>query len=181
MQQTLDHTIALLARTPAVLDALLRALPEAWTSGNEGDHTFTPVDVVGHLIHAERHDWMARVRLILEAGESRAFQRFDRTGHADDVQGRTLAMLLDDFAQARAANLHDLGALHLQPADLDRRGQHPVFGIVTLSQLLATWAAHDLTHLHQLSRVMAHQYREAVGPWSAYLGVLQCAGHSATP
>jgi len=174
----LDHTTALLSRTPAMLDALLRDLPDVWTLGNEGDKTWSPFDVVGHLIHGERTDWMPRVRMILQHGETRVFESFDRAGHDREVQGRSLPQLLDIFTRARADSLNELRVLDLQPADLQRTGRHPVFGVVTLSQLLATWAAHDLTHLHQISRVMAHQYRDAVGPWSAYLGVLQCAGHS---
>lgn len=179
MQHNLQLTVALLARTPAALDALLRDLPEAWTLGNEGDKTWSPFDIVGHLIHGERTDWMPRAKMILKYGESRTFEPFDRVAQARESEGRTLPQLLDEFAGLRAQNLTDLRALNLQPEDFARRGRHPVFGSVTLSQLLATWAAHDLTHLHQLSRVLAHQYREAVGPWSAYLGVLQCSGHSA--
>ena len=110
--------------------------------------------------------------------ETRPFEPFDRMGFVRDSQGKSLAMLLDEFARLRSENLNELRALDLQPEDLDRRGRHPALGEVTLSQLLATWAAHDLTHLHQISRILAHQYREAVGPWSQYLGVLQCAGHS---
>ena len=179
MQHNLQLTVALLARTPAALDALLRDLPEAWTLGNEGDKTWSPFDIVGHLIHGERTDWMPRAKMILKYGESRTFEPFDRVAQARESEGRTLPQLLDEFAGLRAQNLTDLRALNLQPEDFARRGRHPVFGSVALSQLLATWAAHDLTHLHQLSRVLAHQYREAVGPWSAYLGVLQCSGHSA--
>jgi hypothetical protein len=176
----LQHTISLLARTPAALDALLRDLPDAWVLGNEGDGTWNAVEIVGHLIHGERTDWMARTLMVLQHGDTRAFDPFDRLGHARDGHDRPLSHLLDDFARLRADNLTALRALNLQTEDLEGRGRHPVFGIVTLSQLLATWAAHDLTHLHQLSRVMAHQYREAVGPWSQYLGVLHCTGHSAS-
>jgi hypothetical protein len=175
----LDHTTALLARTPAALNVLLRDLPEIWTQQNEGKNTWSAFGIVGHLIHAEHADWIPRVKLLLQFGETRAFEPFDRSGYQRAVDGKTLPQLLDDFSGLRADNLRALGALNLQPHDLDRRGLHPVFGSVTLSALLATWAAHDLTHLHQLSRVMAHQYRQAVGPWSVYLGVLQCAGHSA--
>ena len=178
MQHNLQHTIALLSRTPATLNALLRDLPEAWTFQNEGEDTMTPFDVVGHLIHGERTDWMPRARMILQFGETRAFEPFDRMGHVSESQGKSLEQLLDEFARVRLENLDELRALNLGPDDLARRGRHPALGVVTLSQLLATWAAHDLTHLHQVSRVMAHQYREAVGPWSRYLGVMQCAGHS---
>ena len=179
MEHNLEHTIALLTRTPITLNALLRDLPEAWTFQNEGENTMSAFDVVGHLIHGERTNWMPRVRMVLQFGETRAFEGFDRWGHVQESQRRSLGQLLDAFARVRTESLGELRALNLRPGDLARRGRHPAFGAVTLSQLLATWAAHDLTHLHQLSRIMAHQYREAVGPWTAYLGVMQCAGHSA--
>jgi GNAT superfamily N-acetyltransferase len=175
---TLEQTVALLARTPRTLDVLLRDLPAEWTRTNEGDGTWSVYDIVGHLAHGERTEWMARAKMILEFGETRTFDRFDRLAQERESQGRTLGQLLDEFAHLRSKNLETLRALNLLPDDLERRGRHPVFGTVTLGQLLATWAAHDMTHLHQISRVMAHQYREAVGPWSVYLGVLQCAGHS---
>lgn len=179
MPQNLQHTISLLACTPATLDALLRDLPEEWTMRNEGGNTFNAFDVLGHLIHGERTDWMPRAKRILEFGESRAFDRFDRRAQERESQGKSLPQLLDELARLRAENLAELRALNLTEQDLNRRGLHPELGTVTLSQLLATWAVHDLTHLHQISRIMAHQYREAVGPWTAYLGVMQCAGHSA--
>jgi len=179
MEQNLSHTIALLSRTPAALNLLLRDLPDCWTSRNEGETTWSAFDIVGHLIHGERADWMPRAKRILEFGEACPFDPFDRLAQFRDSQGKSLPQLLDEFSRLRAENLAELRALNLQPADLARRGLHPALGATTLSQLLATWAVHDLTHLHQLSRVMAHQYREAVGPWSAYLGVLHCSGHSA--
>lgn len=178
MNHDLEQTTALLARTPAALDALLRGLPEAWTLRDEGENTWTAFDIVGHLIHGERTDWMPRTRLVLQSGDARPFEPFDRLGHVAESRDRSLDELLDTFARLRAENLSELRALNLQPSDLERRGRHPALGVVTLSQLLATWAAHDLSHLHQLTRVMAHQYRETVGPWTAYLGVMQCAGHS---
>jgi hypothetical protein len=178
MRHDLRQTVSLLARTPAALDALLRDLPDAWTLRNEGDDSWNVVDVVGHLIHGERTDWMPRARMVLRLGETRTFEPFDRLGHVRESQGKSLGQLLDEFARLRSANLAELRALNLGDEDLDRRGRHPALGTVTLSELLATWAAHDLTHLHQISRVMAHQYREAVGPWRAYLGVLRCVGHS---
>ena len=177
-EHNLPDTISLLARTPAALDALLRELPDAWTLRNEGEGTWTAFDVVGHLIQGERTDWMPRTRMILEHGESRAFEPFDRLAQTRESQGKSLGLLLDEFAGLRSANLAELRGFNLRQEDLERRGRHPALGLVTLSQLLATWAAHDLTHLHQISRIMAHQYREAVGPWSAYLGVIRCAGHS---
>ena len=134
---------------------------------------------MGHLVYAERSDWMPRVRIVLEDGEARSFEPFDRFAQVKESHDKSLEQLLDDFAHLRKENLVALQALNLGPEDLTRRGRHPALGVVTLSELLATWAVHDLTHVHQLSRVMAHQYCDAVGPWSAYLGVLQCAGHSA--
>ena len=179
MKPNLPQTIALLTRTPAALNALLRDLPETLTLQNEGENTWSAFDVVGHLIHGERTDWMPRARMVLHFGETKPFESFDRLGHVQESQGKSLAQLLDEFTRLRIENLRELRALNLRPEDLERHGRHPALGIVTLSQLLATWAAHDLTHLHQVSRIMAYQYREAVGPWSAYLGVLQCVGHSA--
>jgi hypothetical protein len=179
MEQNLQYTMALLARTPAALDALLRDLPEAWTSGNEGVNTWSAFDVVGHLIHGERTDWIPRARVTLEFGETRDFEPFDRWGQERESEGKSLGQLLDEFARLRAEGLGELRAMNLQPKDLERCGRHPALGVVTLSQLLATWAAHDLTHMHQISRVMAQQYDVAVGPWRAYLGVLKCGGHSA--
>ena len=180
MQQNLPQTLALLARTPAALNALLRDLPEAWTLANEGENTWNAFEVVGHLIHGERTDWMQRVKIVRQFGETRVFDPFDRGGHIREIQGKSMAQLLDEFARVRAENLGELRALNLRQEDLERRGRHPALGVVTLSELLAAWATHDLTHLHQISRVMAHQYREAVGPWSKFLGVLKCAGHSST-
>jgi hypothetical protein len=178
MEHNLEQTISLLHRTPAVLNALLRDLPEAWTRRNEGKDTWSAFDVVGHLIHGERTDWMPRAKMVLQFGETQTFAAFDRWGQERESEGKSLGQLLDEFARLRAENLAELRALNLRQEDLARRGRHPALGVVTLSELLATWAIHDLTHLHQISRVMAHQYRETVGPWSAYLGVLQCAGHS---
>lgn len=175
---SLADAIAVLTRTPATVDTMLRGLPNIWVRGNEGRDTWSPFDIVGHLIFGERADWMPRVRMILENGEGRAFDPFDRFAQFKESQGKTLEQLLDDFARVRRENLAALQALNLKPEDMARRGRHPALGVVTLSGLLATWAVHDLTHVHQLSRVMAYQYREAVGPWIAYLGVLQCAGHS---
>ena len=178
MEHNLEYTIGLLGRTPAALNALLRDLPDAWTRSNEGAETWSAFDVVGHLIHGERTDWMARAKRILEDGESRAFDRFDRLAQMRESEGKSLDELLDEFTRIRAENLRELRGWNLQPADFTRRGRHPSLGAVTLGELLATWAAHDMTHLHQVSRIMAHQYRDAVGPWIKYLGVLRCAGHS---
>lgn len=177
-QHNLSDTVAVLARTPATLNTLLRDLPEIWTIRNEGGDTFNATQVIGHLVHGERADWVPRVKMILDFGETRAFEPFDRRGHERELQGRSLAQLLDEFARVRAENLDKLRALNLKPEDMERRGKHPSLGPVTMSQLLATWVAHDLTHIHQVSRIMAHQYRETVGPWTEYLGVMKCDGHS---
>ncbi len=174
----LADALAVLTRTPIALDALLRGLPNVWVRCNEGKDSWSAFDIVGHLIVGERTDWVPRARIILENGEARPFDPFDRFAQVKESQGKSLEQLLEDFARLRKENLAALQALNLQPEDLNRRGKHPALGVVTLSELLATWAVHDLTHLHQLSRVMAHQYREVVGPWRAYLGVLKCAGHS---
>jgi len=181
---SLTEAIAILSRTPATLDALLRGLPDTWVRANEGrtsegKESWSPFDIVGHLIAGERTDWMPRARIILEQGEARRFDPFDRFAQEKESRGKSLEQLLDEFARLRQQNLAALKGLNLHPEDLTRRGTHPALGVVTLSQLLATWAVHDLTHVHQISRVMARQYRDAVGPWSAYLGVLHCNGHSA--
>ncbi|MBB5058528.1 hypothetical protein HDF16_003242 [Granulicella aggregans] len=176
MEQDLTATLALLAATPDTLDALLRHLPEALIHSNEGPGTWTVTEVLAHLIHGERTDWLPLVEILLRAGESETFPIFQREGHLGD--SRSVTELLTEFAELRAASIAQLHALGLTPQDLERRGRHPVFGLVTLSQLLATWPTHDLSHLHQISRILASQYREAVGPWSRYLGVLHCDGHS---
>lgn len=176
----LAETVAVLTRTPATLDVLLRGMPNIWVHSNEGKETWSPFDIVGHLIVGERTDWIPRARIILENGEARPFDPFDRFAQSIESQGKSLEQLLDEFARLRKENLAALQALNIQQEDLTRRGTHPSLGVVRLSELLATWAVHDLTHLHQLSRVMAHQYRDAVGPWNVYLGVLKCAGHSSS-
>jgi len=179
MEQNLEHTVALLERTPAALDALFRDLPFEWTQSNEGENTWSAYDVVAHLVHCEVDDWMPRARSILGSTETETFPPFDREGHARYSANKSMGQLLKEFATLRAKNLDELRAMKLTPEDLKRRGRHPALGEVTLSELLATWAAHDMTHLHQISRVMAYQYKEAVGPWKRFLGVMQCGGHSA--
>lgn len=174
----LDESIALLTRTPAVLNQLLRGLPATWIRGNEGVGTWNSFDIVGHLVFAERTDWMPRVRILLENGEARTFDPFDRFAQMKESHGKTLEQLLESFSSLRSESLAALQSLNLEEEDLVRCGKHPALGSVTLSELLSAWTVHDLTHLHQLSRTMAYQYRDAVGPWSAYLGVLRCAGHS---
>jgi len=178
MEFSLDASISLLSRTPAALDALLRSLLPCWIEQSEGQSdgkdTWTVHGVLAHLIHTERNNWIPRAQWLLEFGESRVFAAVDRHASYD----RPMHILLEEFAVDRASSLESLNEMHLTAEDLARRGLHSRFGAVTLSQLLATWTVHDMTHLHQISRILAHQYREAVGPWSEFLGVLQCRGHS---
>jgi hypothetical protein len=168
----LDDAVALLTRTPATLDALLRGLPEWWTHANEGANTWSAFDVVGHLIHGEETDWIPRVNIILQHGESRTFEKFNREAQFEASQPQTLDGRLDQFAALRRENLRALAALQLRDADLDRTGRHPAFGVVTMRQLLAPWVAHDLDHVMQVSRVLGRQYGDDVGPWRAYLRVI---------
>lgn len=164
---------AVLARTPSILDAWLRGLPDAWLDARpEGPESFSPRDVLGHLIGGERTDWIARTRMILEHGESKAFEPFDRTGFRRELAGKPLDDQLALFAALRKENLATLGAWDLTAADLAKRGRHPDFGTVRLEQLLATWVAHDLGHLGQVARVMAKRYGAEVGPWAQYLPIL---------
>ena len=168
----LSQAVSVLDRTPIVLRDMLHGLPDAWTRGDEGPDTWSPYDVVGHLIHGERTDWIPRARIILEEGEGRAFEPFDRFAQERESRGKSLAQLLDEFAALREENLEVLRGLDLGPAELALKGRHPDLGVVTLGQLLATWTAHDLGHLAQISRVMAKQYADQVGPWRAYMPVL---------
>jgi uncharacterized damage-inducible protein DinB len=175
MKFSLETALPILRCTPAVLRACLSDLPESWTKANEGDETWSPYDVVGHLIHGERTDWMDRAELILTHGDSRPFVPFDRFAMLKESSGKSLNQLLDTFAELRAANLLRLEALRLKPKDFLRPGRHPELGPVNLGQLLATWVVHDLNHLSQIARVMGHQYAEAVGPWLEYLPMLNKA------
>ncbi len=172
MEFNLEEGVAVLERTPGALRALLAGLPEAWTSADEGPETWSPFVVVGHLIHGERTDWIPRARIILAQGESRRFEPYDRFAQFREMQGVPLSAQLDEFARLRAENLATLNGWTLSDAELSLQGEHPAFGEVTLRQLLATWVAHDLEHIVQVSRVMARQYREEVGPWHAYLSAL---------
>jgi uncharacterized damage-inducible protein DinB len=168
----LQNGIAVLERTPSVVRTLLEGLPEDWTRPNEGPETWSPFDVLGHLIDAEETDWMVRARIILAGGADRRFPPFDRFRHLRENKGKTVTELLKRFAELRERNLAELADLQLTPAQMQLTGEHPDFGSVTLEQLLATWVAHDLGHIAQMTRVMAKQYREAVGPWQAFLPVL---------
>jgi DinB superfamily len=163
-----ERTVALISRTPSALNALLRGLPDEWTLHNEGAGTWNVPEVIGHLIEGDRANWIPRIRIIVEFGESRPFEPFDRT----PLEG-SLAELLDRFAELRGESVAALRDFDLQPEDMAKTGIHPVYGRVTMRQLISTWAVHDLTHLNQISRVMARQSLEAVGPWVEYLGVLR--------
>lgn len=165
--------LPVLERTPAVLRALLEGHDDVWVHASEGTGTWTPFDVVGHLVQGERADWIARVEHVLRHGDAVAFPPFDREAMFEASRGLTLAHLLDDFGTARAGNLVRLRALGLTDADLERVGLHPALGVVTLGQHFATWVAHDLGHIGQIVRVMANQYVDAVGPWRAYLSILK--------
>ncbi|HYG59064.1 MAG TPA: DinB family protein [Symbiobacteriaceae bacterium] len=168
----LNDAVAILERTPASLSALLADLPERWVNATEGEGTWSPYDVIGHLIHGERADWIRRARHILD-GRQEPFEPFDRTAQFTDSKGKTLTELLDTFAALRRDNIAALVGMHLTDADLSRTGQHPALGEVTLGQLLATWVVHDLDHVGQVARTMAKVYANAVGPWSAYLSILR--------
>jgi hypothetical protein len=168
-----DEAVPVLQRTPEVLQTLLGDLPDAWIGATEGPRTWSPFDVVGHLIHGERTDWLPRVEHILRHGDTLPFPPFDREAMFAASRGRSLRELLDTFAAERTTSLARLASLKLTEADLERRGRHPEFGVVTLGQHLSTWVAHDLTHLAQIVRVMAWRYSDAVGPWRAYLSILK--------
>jgi DinB superfamily len=169
----LDPSVEVLKRTPAALRGLLGGgLSEFWTLNNYGPATFSPFDVVGHLIHAERTNWLPRARMILERGESNAFEPFDRYAMYQSSKGKSIDELLENFATLRDENLSALSTMNLTPEQLDRRGTHPDLGPVTLRQLIAAWVVHDLNHLHQVAKSMAFQYRDTVGPWRAYLSIL---------
>lgn len=173
MDFDLAEGTAVLERTPGVLRALLDGLSARWTDATEGPDTWSPYVVVGHLVHGERADWIPRARIILEQGADRRFAPVDREAQFRESQGKPLSELLDEFARLRKGNLATLAGWLVTDEQLELEGEHPEFGAVTLRQLLATWVAHDLAHLGQISRVMAKQYKEAVGPWRGYLGVME--------
>ena len=173
MEFRFADALPVLRRTPSVVRGLLAELPGQWTAAVEGPGTWSPYDVVGHLIHGERTDWIPRVEHLLRHGDALPFPPFDREGMFEASRGRTLRELLDTFGELRVESLNRLAALGLTDADLARTGRHPDFGVVTLGQHLATWVAHDLGHISQIVRVMARQYTDAVGPWRVYLRILQ--------
>lgn len=172
MEFDLTEGAAVLERTPGVLRAMLAGLPAPWTERDEGPETWSPFVIVGHLIHGERTDWIPRARIILDQGADRRFTPYDRFAQFHESAGKPLAALLDEFEDLRARNLATLRNWRLTSDQLSLTGEHPEFGSVTLRQLLATWVAHDLGHIAQIARVMAKQYRVAVGPWRAYLPIV---------
>lgn len=173
MNFNLERSIEILERTPLVLKSMLTGISGEWTSANEGDETWSAFDVVGHLIHGELTDWIPRAELILSRTGSKRFAPFDRFAQFEVSKGKSLAELLKTFEELRQRNIRHLRDKNISEHDLERKGIHPEFGDVTLSQLLATWVVHDLNHIAQISRVMAKQYKEAVGPWTVFLRVLQ--------
>ncbi len=173
MDYAIVDALLVLGRTPKVLHDLLDGLPDPWIRSNEGPGTWSPYDVIGHLIHGERTDWIPRTEHLLRLGESVPFPVFDRDAMFAESEGKSLSELLETFATLRADSVGQLKSLNLTDADLDRRGTHPEFGSVTLRQHLATWVAHDFSHISQIVRTMAHQYGAVVGPWHQYLSILQ--------
>ena len=172
MEFQLDQAKEILRRTPATLNALLTDLPNDWVLSNEGPETWSPYDVIGHLIEGEETDWIPRARIILEQGEERPFDKFDRFAMFEKSQGKSLLELLARFEQLRGESLRQLDAMKLTPELLQKQGTHPALGVVTLSQLLSAWVVHDLGHIRQIVRVMAKQYRDAIGPWTQYLTIV---------
>jgi DinB superfamily len=172
MKFSLNKSIEILERTPAVLKTLLAGLNDEWVMNNEGPETFSPYDVVGHLIHGEKTDWTVRTKIILEFGLSKPFEPYDRFAQYEESKGKTLQQLLDEFEKLRKENMVWFSGLKLSEADLDKKGMHPILGEVTLRNLLSTWVVHDLTHIAQITRVMAKQYKEELGPWQEFFRIL---------
>ena len=173
MEYRIEDAIPVLERTPKALDVLLRDLPEVWTHQNEGPETWSPFDIVGHLAHGEKTDWIARVEMVLSDAEDKTFVPFDRFAQERDSVGKSMNQLLDEFTTLRTRNLEILKSKNITTDDLHKVGVHPALGIVSLSNLLSTWVAHDLGHIAQINRVMAKQYKEEIGPWKEYIRIVQ--------
>lgn len=173
MNYNFQRSYEVLERTPLVLDTFLRNLPVAWTMANEGPDTFSPYDVIGHLVHGEKTDWKLRSEMILDHGVAKSFIPFDRFAQYEESKGKSLEQLLDEFRHLREKNMEWLRSLSLTESDLEKQGLHPDLGKVTLRQLLATWVIHDLTHIAQVARVMAKQYKEEMGPWIEYFRIMR--------
>jgi hypothetical protein len=172
MKFEFDKSFEILERTPTVLRTLLTGLKDDWIMNNEGPETFSPYDVVGHLVHGEKTDWRERILMILEQGTSKSFVPFDRFAQFEASKGKPLSQLLDELEKLRTVNLQWLRSLKISADDLDKKGLHPVLGEVTLRQLLSTWVVHDLTHIAQVTRVMAKQYKEEIGPWIEFFRIM---------
>jgi hypothetical protein len=172
MQFNISSALQILERTPVVLEAWLQDLPDDWTMNNEGGDTWNVFDIVGHYIHGELADWLPRMHTILSENADKHFAPFDRFAQLQGNQGKSLTDLLQEFKKLRADGLQQLRSIHFTDELLNRTGIHPKFGVVTLRQLLSTWVVHDLTHIYQISRVMAKQYEKEVGPWKEFLGIL---------
>jgi len=172
MRYSVDEAISVLKKTPIVLKTLLGDLSSDWTHTNEGGDSWSPFDVVGHLVHGEKTDWMPRLEIVLNDSPDKTFSPYDRFAQFEMSQGKSLAQLLDEFELLRNDNLDTLQSKRLTSADLDREGIHPELGPVTLSEMLSAWVVHDLGHIAQVSRVMAKQYKDEVGPWPRYLTIL---------
>ena len=172
MKYELDQAIEILNKTPGILRQLLQGLNPDWLMNNEGPDTFSPFDVMGHLLHGEKTDWVVRTKILLEEGNTQAFEMFDRFAMYEESIGKNINQLLDEFETLRKQNITWLQSLSLVANDLHKTGLHPVLGEITLENLLATWVVHDLTHIAQICRVMAKQYKEPVGPWTEFFRVL---------
>jgi hypothetical protein len=172
MEFDLKKSIEILSKTPSVLEVLLDGINEQWIQSNEGENTWSPYDIIGHLIHGEKTDWIPRMEIILSNNKNKAFQSFNRFAQFEESKGKTIRQLLDAFKHIRTENINILESQKLTTPLLDKKGIHPAFGEVTLKQLLATWVVHDLGHIAQIARVMAKQYTYEVGPWKEYLPIL---------
>jgi hypothetical protein len=173
MKFELDQGIAILENTPEVMQNLIGSLSAPWTSGNEGSKSWSPYDIIGHLIHGEKTDWISRMDIILNGEKDHVFEPFDRFAQFENSKGKSLEQLLEEFSSLRKSNLAYLRSKKLSEEDLSKQAQHPDFGRVTLKELLASWVVHDLNHIAQTCRVMAHQYWQEVGPWKGYMGILK--------
>jgi hypothetical protein len=173
MRYTVEQAIEILERTPDVFKALLHGLNARWIMNNEGPDTFSPYDIIGHLIHGEKTDWRPRVEIILEYGLSKTFVPYDRFAQFEESKGKSVSQLLEEFVSIRKINMEWFRKLNLSETDLDKKGNHPGLGEVTLRELLSAWVVHDLTHIAQATRVMAKQYKEEIGPWVEYFRILR--------
>jgi len=173
MEFSIEKSVEILERTPKTLEVLLNGLSDDWIYNNEGEDTWNVFDVIGHLVHGEKTDWMERTLIILSSDGNKTFAPFDRFAQFKDSRGKTLQQLLEEFQELRTSNLQILKDLQINNSDMKKTGIHPSFGQVTLEQLLSTWVVHDLNHLSQISRVLAKQYKDSVGSWEAYLRILK--------